>query len=80
MPYTTPKAVVDSGLTRYSLQYIHILARKGKIPAYRVGASIILAPEGVECLLQREQESRKGRLRAGGLKPGQQIARAKYPS
>lgn len=70
MLYTTPKALFESGVTSYSLPHIVTLIKRGIIPYYRVGGQVILEPEAVQKLLDRERDSNLGRLHPGGRRPG----------
>ena len=71
--YITPSALFEAEVTKYRPQYILELVRRGEIPHYKLAGQIVLGPAGVTKLLQREQASLSGKLRAGGNKPGNRV-------
>jgi hypothetical protein len=76
MPYTTPDDFVESGATHYSLSQVNRTIREGDIPAARVDRKILLTPDSIEQLLERQQDSaageldQRGRRLGGGRRPG----------
>ncbi len=78
MLYITPTALVESGATKYSLPHITTLIKRREIPTYRIGSQVILEPEAVERLLERERDSLAGKLHPGGRRPGPESPGSRY--
>ncbi len=75
MHYITPLALVESGVTQYSQRHILLLIRQKEIAAITLGGKIVLDAFAVRQLLDREAESAREHIHAGGRHPGPRRAR-----
>ncbi len=76
MHYVTPLALVESGVTRYSQHHILTLIRQKEIAALTLGGRVVLDAFAVRQLLDREADSARGNVHAGGRHPGPRRPRA----
>ncbi len=68
--YVTAKELIKSGVIQYTHHHTLWLYRKGLISGYQIAGSIIFDAEGVEKLLQHQQESLEVNAHSGGRKHG----------
>lgn len=72
--YTTPGRLVELGVTRYSKPYLHGIIRGLDGVGQIGGSQVILNPEAVQEILDRENR-RKNVLGIRGNKPGIKLSR-----
>ena len=70
MDYVTPRGLIKSGLTNYSQNHLLLLVRQKILPAFQLANQVVFDAEGVQHLLDYEQESLAAGEHAGGRKPG----------